>query len=124
MVTFTETFHCKSRLHCQACRNDAAFRASLLRAGLVSERDFPCLLRLPIDVPLAIPKSDIVLRGKGDGGAERAEPPKSLGLGDIVEAMAKPIARALKLDCLDAQHNLKPQSRCAQRRARLNRIQF
>lgn len=46
----------------------------------------------------------------------------SLGLGDIVEIVAKPIARALNLPCLDGQGNLKPGSGCAKRRDYLNRI--
>jgi len=45
---------------------------------------------------------------------------KTPGLGDRVELMAKPIARALRMDCLDAQGELKPDSGCAKRRAWLN----
>jgi len=44
------------------------------------------------------------------------------GLGDYVERLAKPIARALKLPCLDADQQLKPESPCARRRDRLNRL--
>lgn len=44
------------------------------------------------------------------------------GLGDLVEKLAKPIARALRLKCLDERANLRPESKCAQRRAALNRI--
>lgn len=43
-------------------------------------------------------------------------------LGDIVEAVAKPIAKALGMQCLDEQANLKPQSPCAKRRDALNSI--
>ena len=42
------------------------------------------------------------------------------GLGDIVERIAKPIAKALGLPCLDEQNKLRPESPCAKRRNRLN----
>jgi len=45
-----------------------------------------------------------------------------MGLGDIIEKVAKPFAKAMKLDCLDANNDLKPQSPCARRRDALNRI--
>lgn len=51
-------------------------------------------------------------------GPTRPRPP--LGLGDMVETVAKPIAKALKLDCLDQNEQLKPQSPCWKRRAWLN----
>lgn len=45
------------------------------------------------------------------------------GLGDLVAAVATPIARALHLDCIDpATQQLRPDSGCAKRRAALNRI--
>jgi len=44
------------------------------------------------------------------------------GLGDIVESLAKPIAKALKFSCLDENQNLKPESPCAKRRDMLNKI--
>lgn len=47
---------------------------------------------------------------------------KLLGLGDLVEKLAKPIARALNLRCLDDQDNLKPDSPCARRKALMNRV--
>ncbi len=47
---------------------------------------------------------------------------KKMGLGDLVEKLAKPIARALRLPCLDKDAKLKPQSPCAKRRDWLNRI--
>ncbi len=44
------------------------------------------------------------------------------GLGDVVEKIAKPIARALGLDCINQlTGELKPNSKCAQRRKWLNR---
>lgn len=48
--------------------------------------------------------------------------PKSTakGLGDCVEQIAKPIAKLLGLDCLDAQGMLRVDSGCAKRRDRLN----
>jgi hypothetical protein len=48
--------------------------------------------------------------------------PKLRGLGDIIEAAAKPIAVALKLKCLDEHHKLRPESECAKRKARLNNV--
>lgn len=46
----------------------------------------------------------------------------SSGLGDWVERFAKPIARALRLDCLDKEGQLKPESGCAKRRYALNKM--
>jgi hypothetical protein len=122
MVTFTQSFHCRSRAHCQACRNDAAFRASLLRAGMVTARDFPCPLGAPISPANGLPRplgsTTVPVAPSGvppDGSAQSRR-----GLGDIVEAAAKPIAKALKLPCLDRAGRLKPRSGCAQRRDTLN----
>lgn len=60
------------------------------------------------------------LAGKGilKEGETCPSPP---GLGDKVEAWAKPIAKALGLGCLDKSGKLKPQSGCAKRRDMLNR---
>lgn len=44
------------------------------------------------------------------------------GLGDMVERLAKPIAKALKLPCLDSGGHLKPDSGCGRRRDALNRL--
>ena len=41
-------------------------------------------------------------------------------LGDRVERAVKPLARSLRLDCLDQNGNLKPESGCGKRKARLN----
>jgi len=43
-------------------------------------------------------------------------------LGDLVEALTKPIARVLRLKCLDENGQLRPESNCARRKARLNQI--
>jgi len=43
------------------------------------------------------------------------------GLGDLVEWIAKPIAKRLKLKCLDEKAQLKPESPCAKRKAKLNK---
>jgi hypothetical protein len=48
------------------------------------------------------------------------QPPR-LGMGDVVERVAKPIAKALKLPCLDGNGRLKPESGCARRKAALNK---
>jgi hypothetical protein len=47
-------------------------------------------------------------------------PPK--GLGDMIEQLAKPIAKALGLPCLDKDSQLKPESPCAKRRDALNKM--
>lgn len=48
---------------------------------------------------------------------------KSLGLGDRVEKLAKPIARVVNSKCLDKETDqLKPQSPCAKRRDGLNKV--
>ncbi len=47
------------------------------------------------------------------------------GLGDVVAAIATPIARALGLSCIDpATQQLRPESPCAQRKAALNRVKL
>lgn len=44
------------------------------------------------------------------------------GIGDVVERLAKPIAKALNLPCLDkTTGNLRPESGCAKRRDRMNK---
>lgn len=46
-----------------------------------------------------------------------------LGLGDLIGAVATPIARALRLPCIDpATQQLRPESGCAKRKAALNRL--
>jgi hypothetical protein len=47
---------------------------------------------------------------------------RKMRLGDMVEALAKPIAKALRLSCLDENSRLRPESPCAKRRDRLNAI--
>lgn len=42
MKKWIETTGCKNHTHCVACRTDVNWRASLLHAGLVKERDFDC----------------------------------------------------------------------------------
>jgi hypothetical protein len=45
------------------------------------------------------------------------------GLGDLVAAVATPIASALKLPCIDpATKQLRPESGCGKRKAALNRL--
>lgn len=54
---------------------------------------------------------------------KRANQNKSLGLGDVVAAVATPIARALHLSCVDpATKQLRPESPCAKRKAKLNNL--
>jgi len=102
-MNWTSSAHCTSRAHCLACRNDPAFRASIVKAGMADTKDFACP------------------HGAQIGQTEKLPQPKR-GLGDLIEAAVKPIAVALKLDCLDQQQKLKPESPCAQRRDRLNKI--
>lgn len=46
-----------------------------------------------------------------------------MGLGDLVAKAFTPIARALKLPCIDpATNDLRPESGCAQRKAMLNTL--
>jgi len=99
---WTGSHHCLSHVHCAACRNDAAFRTSLLRAGAVQTDDFRCP------------------EGCRIGQTENLPQPFRRGLGDVIEVFAKPIAKALKLPCLDDQDRLKPESPCAKRRDALN----
>lgn len=50
--------------------------------------------------------------------------PNRQGLGDLVETVGKPIAKAFKLQCLDKDGNLHPTSGCAKRKALLNKIKL
>ena len=51
--------------------------------------------------------------------------PKGMGLGDLIASVATPIARALKMDCIDGQTlDLKPDSECAKRKAEANKIRI
>lgn len=55
--------------------------------------------------------------------AQKAESPPSTGLGDLIAKVATPIARALHLPCIDpATKQLRPESPCAKRKARLNAV--
>ena len=59
------------------------------------------------------------------GGEKNAPIPKMIpgkGLGDRIERLVKPIAVGLRLPCLDKQRQLKPESPCAKRRAKLNDV--
>ena len=61
----------------------------------------------------------VVKHGQIRGGGPAGTQPK--GLGDYVEKLAKPIAVALRLPCLDAEKKLRVESPCAKRREWLNR---
>ena len=79
---------------CQQCRTDGRFRAS-------------------IGAPDACPH----------GYTPENLPRKSFGLGDAVASIATPIARALGLPCIDpATKDLRPESKCAERKAALNKL--
>jgi hypothetical protein len=66
----------------------------------------------------------IVVEASGPPEALAKEGKPKPGLGDLIERAVKPIARALKSDCLDVHHNLKPDSGCAKRRDALNRVRL
>jgi hypothetical protein len=102
-MNWIQSAHCRSHAHCFACRNDAAFRASILRNGGGETRDFDCP------------------EGAEIGQTDRLPHPKR-HLGDIVEGLVKPIAAALGLPCLDEKGELRPESGCAKRRDALNRL--
>ena len=61
--------------------------------------------------------------GAPPAGTQRAPSQKRpMGLGDLIERLAHPIAVALKLPCLDAQQRLKTDSPCGRRRDAANRL--
>jgi hypothetical protein len=51
-----------------------------------------------------------------------SEHPSRRGIGDRLEALIKPFAKAFRIRCLDLAGNLKPESRCAKRRDFLNSL--
>ena len=56
------------------------------------------------------------------GGKPADYKPPMRGLGDVVERLAKPIAIALKMQCLDENKQLRPTSPCAKRRDAMNKL--
>lgn len=82
---FIQTIHCRSRVHCVACRTDEIWRAT-------------------VGAPAACPFGVSVA-----------------GLGDKIAVIATPIARILKLPCIDpSTGKLKEESGCAKRKKKLN----
>jgi hypothetical protein len=73
----------------------------------------PCSLGFYGGIPSY--KTCLLCIGRGDNK-------KRIGLGDVVEAIVKPGAKALRLPCLDESSNLKPDSGCAKRKRALNKI--
>lgn len=49
---------------------------------------------------------------------------KAPKVGDMIERAVKPLAKALKMGCLDETGRLKPESRCAKNRDGINRAAF
>ncbi len=95
MKSFFDTAACQTRAFCRQCRTSRAYRESIVRAGQHTDPEFVC----PHGIGTRI------------------------GLGDVVAIIATPIARALKLPCIDPiTKELKPTSKCAERKAALNRI--
>lgn len=94
-MNWFESKACASRRFCRSCRSDQEWRRSILKAGRVAELDFAC--------PFGIVEKK--------------------GLGDLVAAVATPIARVLKLGCVDpATKQLRKESGCAKRKRALNGI--
>lgn len=55
----------------------------------------------------------------------KSQEQKGFGLGDMIHAIAKPIAVALGLPCIDKEtKELKPESDCAKRREAMNKIRL
>lgn len=45
-------------------------------------------------------------------------------LGDLAEKIAKPVAKALKLPCVNKDGNLRPESGCGKRKEKWNKIKL
>lgn len=99
MKPWLDTLFCKNRISCFKCRKDAEFRRRLFDDKRVDSPDFAC----PPE--------------RGGWTADGLP-----GIGDRVEAAAKPIAKAMGLPCLDSTGKLKPESGCAKRRDALNKL--
>lgn len=70
-----------------------------------------------------LPQSEVREWFELGGNVVAITPPvkRVTGLGDIVHAVAAPIARALRLPCYDRERQqLRPESPCARRRKKLN----
>ena len=90
-MSFLDSSHCRSRIHCGSCRTDPAWRS---RVGA------------PEECPHGLTRETLPLRG----------------LGDVVEKLAHPVARAIHWPCLDRETDtLKPNSPCAKIRNALNK---
>ena len=57
-------------------------------------------------------------------GAPDTCPHGVTGLGDLIEKIARPIAKLLGIPCHDKKGQLKPESNCAKRRDKLNKIVY
>jgi hypothetical protein len=96
-MNFFESVHCTSEKQCAACRGtNPNFRRMMLQLDPSLEKeDFEC------------PK------GRRWG----------MQIGDVVAKVATPIAKALKMDCIDKNTmQLKPESPCAKRKRLLNSL--
>lgn len=107
MTVFT---HASFERYC--AKRGAGFRAEALALALPPAD----LVRIPSE-PLESLRRRFPLLPLAPRPSPRA------GLGDLVAAVATPIARALRLPCIDpATNQLRPESVCAQRRETLNRL--
>ena len=98
--SFYESPHCVGEVHCGVCRSTTEkgekFRTSMLKV-------YPALGKVDFDCPK-----------KRRWGWQ---------LGDMVASIATPIARVLKMDCIDKQtQQLKIESPCAKKRRLLNQL--
>ena len=93
-MKWTESKACESRRFCASCRGSEAFRQTIVNSKGVEELNFPC--------PHGITEHNL-----------------HHGLGSLVERIAKPIAKALKLPCYK-DGKLRPSSPCGKRKITLN----
>ncbi len=96
-MKFFESKHCTSEVHCAACRGtNPAFRQMMLAKD-------PSLEKVDFECP----------KGRRWG----------VQIGDVVAKVATPIAKALKMDCIDkTTMQLKSESPCAKRKRLLNSL--
>jgi len=76
----------------------------------------PCGTVKPYDLEASCPLPVSRWPKAGDDGR--------VGLGDVVEKLAKPVAVALRMKCLDRDQRLLPESPCAKKREVLNEVRL
>lgn len=93
---------CISRAHCETCRTDRAWRATVVRAGIADEVDFEC----PRGLPLGWRPS---LLARLWSHWRRVWQTPSRGLGDTVAKMTQTVG-------------IRPCGGCAKRKHKLNKL--